>query len=162
MKSFYLILISFTFLFLSCNSDDDDTTENTIESLVFGKYSGECLENCFTVFKIDTEKITKDTTVKYYSNDFTFKSSFVYSKEVFEKYNSLLSSIPNELKNGTGKTYGCPDCADQGGFCFILQMSDGKIKKYNVDVANTEDQSTEIVVFKNKITNTIEELRVID
>ncbi|MBG6130447.1 hypothetical protein IWQ47_001470 [Aquimarina sp. EL_43] len=161
MKSFYLILISFTFLFLSCNNDDD-TTENTIESLVFGKYAGECLENCFTVFKIDTEKITKDTTVKHYTNDFTFKNSFVYSREVFEKYNSLLSSIPDELKNGTGKSYGCPDCVDQGAFYLVVQMSDGKIKKYNIDVDNTEDQSTEIVVFKNKITNTIEELRVID
>jgi hypothetical protein len=147
---------------LSCNSDDDSTPENTIESLVFGKYSGECLENCFTVFKIDTEKITKDNTVNYYSNDFTFKSSFVYSKEVFEKYNSLLSGSPNELKNGIDKTDGCPDCADQGGFYLRIQMSDGKIKKYNIDVDTTEDQSTEIVAFKNKIINTIEELRVID
>lgn len=162
MKPFYSILMSFTFLFLSCNSDDDSTPEKTIESLVFGKYSGECLENCFNVFKIDTEKIAKDNTVNYYSNDFTFKSSFVYSKEVFEKYNSLLSDIPYELKNGTDKTYGCPDCVDQGGFYLRIQMSDGKIKKYNIDVDTTEDQSTEIVAFKNKIINTIEGLRVID
>ncbi|WP_152538612.1 hypothetical protein [Aquimarina macrocephali] len=162
MRSFYGILISFTFLFLSCNSDDDTITENTIKSLVFGKYSGECLENCFNVFEIDTEKIAKDNTVNYYSNDFTFKSSFVYSKEVFEKYNSLLSGIPDELKNGTGKVYGCPDCVDQGAFYFRILMSDGKVKKYNIDVDTTEDQSTEIVVFKNKITNTIEELRLIN
>lgn len=66
--------------------------------------------------------------------------------------------IPEELINGSNKTYGCPDCADQGGYYFEINTTDGKKKRYTVDTNNTNDQSTEIIEFKNRISEIIKDL----
>lgn len=114
------------------------------------------------VFKIDTQKITKDNVVDHYTSDYTFKSSFDYAKEVYNEHKSLLTIIPDELKNGTDKTYGCPDCGDQGGYYFLLEMSNGGIKKYTIDTDNTADQTSEIIEFKKKIANSIRVLKIMN
>ncbi len=158
MKSFYITLAATMFVLFSCNNDDDTAPEAVGESLVFGTYAGECFGDCFDVFRIDNEKLEEDQVVDFFGEAYDFKASFTFSNELFNKYKGILKEIPNELIDGSDKTYGCPDCADQGGFYFMIQTKEGKVKKYTVDTRNTKDQSAAIIAFKNRISEIIKDL----
>ncbi len=152
--------------FLSCNRDDTPNVKNEvvdngpgkIESLVFGSYAGFCLGDCEDIFKIDSNTLERGDMTNIFSEGAVFKSSFTYRNDQFEQYKFLLQEIPEELIIGKDKIYGCPDCADQGGFYFLIQTRDGDKKRYNIDTSDTSDQSEDILKFKSKITNVLKEL----
>ncbi len=157
-KLFFAFLL--IVLGLSCSNDDDhNTTENTVRSLTFGFYSGFCLDKCFNVYKISNQKLEEDTVVNFFSHDYEFDSSFIYKEEVYQKHKSILQAIPNELINGKDKTFGCPDCVDQGAFYVVVETKENHVKKYNIDTDSTEDQSTDILTFKKAIQTIIEDLK---
>ncbi len=157
MKSYYIFFLGI-FLFFSCSNDDDQSGTRQ-GSLIFGTFAGECFGDCFDVFRIDNGKLQEDQVVDFFTQDYSFTSSFTFPELQFNLYKNILSEIPQELVDGSDKTYGCPDCADQGGFYFEIRTSDGATKKYIVDTNNTTDQSEEILVFKNKISEIIKNLR---
>ncbi|GAA4273055.1 hypothetical protein GCM10022258_23490 [Aquimarina gracilis] len=142
----------------SCSDDDDQASEVQVQSLVFGSFTGECFGDCFDVFKIDGTKLEEDRIVDFYTQNYSFKGSFTFPGEEFMKHQSILNEIPAELIEGSDKTFGCPDCADQGGVYLVITIGDGKTINYLIDTDDTEDQSTEITTFKKKIFEIIIEL----
>ncbi len=157
MKLHYTIFVLSIFLLLSCSNDDDQTISGG-ESLIFGTFAGECFGDCFDVFRIDDRKLEEDQVVDFFIENYSFKGSFTFSEEQYSVYKNILNEIPRELINGSDKTYGCPDCVDQGGFYFEITTSEGETKKYIVDTDNTDDQSAVIVTFKNRISEIINAL----
>ncbi len=162
MKSYFIAFIFGIFLLPSCSNDDDQTNNSEGASLVFGSYAGECFGNCFDVFKIDNAKLEEDRVVDFFTQNYSFKGSFTFSNPLYLMYRNILNEIPTEFISGSDKTYGCPDCADQGGFYFEVTTAEGKTKKYSVDTNNTDDQSAEIITFKNKISEIIKNLKTVN
>lgn len=107
-KIIFLILSAGTILF-SCHKDELSGNDY----LIFGTAYGECTGDCAVFYKITDQKIYQDN-MDYYSGTFSFESSELSN----EKYNIakvLAEDIPDYLLNNPDKTFGCPDCADQGG-----------------------------------------------
>jgi len=75
----------------------------------------------------------------------------------FDRVRHLIDEIPAELLMGGSKTYGCPDCADQGGIYISIGNSPATITYY-IDPTNTTDQSPATIAYKQKIMAAIEQL----
>lgn len=148
----------------SCKKEET-TTNTTVQRLVLGTYFGECLTNCATVFALDSAKVQQDTLV-----NFIIPTNYVFvgvdlSNDKFEQVKHLLTEVPTELTTTPDKTYGCPDCHDQGGIYVevtVLQTALGgdvlTTHKYTIDTDNTTDQSSDILSFKTKILTAIQQL----
>lgn len=155
--SFIFFTISLVLL-VACSNDDDQNDQinkGSETTLIFGKYAGFCIGDCFDVFKIDEGKLEEDRVVDFYTEDYTFNGSFTFSNAQYTAYKNILDEIPEELVNGANKTYGCPDCTDQGGYYIEIRFLDGSIKKYTIDTDNTDDQSEALLIFKDKISKVI-------
>lgn len=76
------------------------------------------------------------------------------------EYTSFLKSVPAEILalKGQTKVYGTPDVADGGGTYFELRQG-AVVTKVSIDNIDTDDQSTEIKIFKKAIQDKITSLK---
>ena len=109
--------------------------------LIFGSFYGMCRgEGCVATFKLETNRLLEDTTQQL-GDYYNFESGYqVLDQAYYEQARKLLTAFPHQLfsehrrpsvgtvgsdhrliglpKIGTveySATFGCPDCADQGG-----------------------------------------------
>lgn len=77
------------------------------------------------------------------------------------EYSEFIKVIPSEILslNGTTKTYGSPNAADQGGVYFQLHK-DGYVSTVYIDNNDTEDQSAEIIAFKKVVKERIASYKI--
>jgi hypothetical protein len=141
---FLLVITTIT----SCKKENTEQADE----LIFGTHYGMCGGNCFKVFGLNNEQLQRDTTENYLPNYLTynFTGSITLHDSLFQQVNHLLNEIPAELFTLTEKTYGCPDCHDQGGIYIELNRN-GVTRRFNIDNDSTSDQSTEIIEFKARI-----------
>lgn len=148
----------------SCKKQET-ATNTTVQRLVFGTYFGECLTDCVTIFALDSAKVQQDTLINgFISTNYVF-AGVDLSNDKFEQVKHLLTEIPTELTTTPNKTYGCPDCHDQGGIYIQVEVPvegfGGNLiltRKYTIDTDNTTDQSSDILSFKTKILTAIQQL----
>jgi len=57
------------------------------------------------------------------------------SEEKFDLVKNLIHAIPSELIILNDSTFGCPDCADQGGINIVYNKN-GSIKQWKADQDN--------------------------
>ena len=148
----------------SCKKEET-TTNTTVQRLVFGTYFGECLTDCVTIFALDSANVQQDTLINTFIPINYVFAGVDLSNDKFEQVKHLLTDIPTELTTTPNKTYGCPDCHDQGGIYVevtIIQAALGgnvlTTHKYTIDTDNTTDQSSDILSFKTKILTAIQQL----
>jgi hypothetical protein len=126
-----LTLLIITFCFASCDALTDSSQKQT-DYLIFGHFYGQCVgDECVVNFKVtDGGDLYKDENDAYAGvGDFSFKK---LPSENFELAEEIRSSIPQKLLSSESQTFGCPDCADQGGV--LIQVSeDGNEKKWKID-----------------------------
>lgn len=68
----------------------------------------------------------------YYSPDLKFQKTPL----PIDKYNSakkLIDDFPEYLRGNPNKTFGCPDCADQGGIHIEIKTND-RIEYWHIDM----------------------------
>ena len=73
-----------------------------------------------------------------------------------DKFNlakKLLDKFPQYLLFNPNKTFGCPDCADQGGYYIEIKEKNGEVKNWHIDT-DTSKQPAEIRAY-------IEDLRML-
>ena len=130
MKSLkYLFSVCIILTFLSCNQDDDIKV-NDIDYLIFGHFYGQCFgDDCVQTFKLTQTKLFEDSVDDYSGSTFSF-SELPNGK--FEEVKGLIDAIPSQLLNAKEYSFGCPDCADQGGI-FIQYSQNGKVKGWRID-----------------------------
>ncbi|MEZ4981145.1 MAG: hypothetical protein R2769_06065 [Saprospiraceae bacterium] len=138
----------------SCGKETLTTISD--EQFVFAVYYGECQGNCFTGFKMQEGEIFPDIEDFGYQEEYDF-STTPLSQEEYELASELLDEFPKELLDSRKDTYGCPDCTDQGVVYLELQTKNG-IRKWMLDTFD-EDQSQEIIDFKDKVLKTIQDLK---
>jgi hypothetical protein len=98
--------------------------------LIFGHYYGLCGgEECIETFKLTAEQLFEDTNDNYGSQNFNFVP---LADELFEQVRELQDDIPAQLLEQADLTFGCPDCADQGGL-FIQYVSGEDVQSWHID-----------------------------
>lgn len=115
---------------LACEKSDETPQLNNDDYLIFGHYYGLCMgESCIETFKLTDEQLFEDTNDAYGDTDFDFVA---LSDELFQEVRDLRDALPSELLEQADQTFGCPDCADQGGILIQLPV-DGEVKTWYMD-----------------------------
>jgi hypothetical protein len=125
-----LTLILALLFFSSCEKDRDKVIIDT-DYLIFGHFYGMCQgELCVETYKLTDLKLFEDENDNYYGSEvFNFRE---LDHAKFELVKDLADYFPPELLNDTNKTFGCPDCADQGGLLVKLAQN-GNVKSWRID-----------------------------
>jgi hypothetical protein len=108
---------------LSCKQEEVRLYEG--DYLIFGHFYGECLgEACVKTFKLEENYLLEDTQAGL-KQPYNFKTSYrVLGQEDFERAQALLDAFPLQLLGEPDTTFGCPDCADQGGLYIEYRQED--------------------------------------
>lgn len=148
----------------SCKKEET-ATNTTVQRLIFANYFSECSTNCVTIFALDSAKVQQDTLINTFIPINYVFAGVDLSNDKFVQVKHLLTEIPNELTTTPDKTYGCPDCHDQGGIYIQVEVPveglGGNLiltRKYAIDTDNTTDQNSDILSFKTKILTAIQQL----
>jgi hypothetical protein len=124
---FIVPLLSVLLVLILSNCDDVQPTIYNYEYMVFGKYYGECLgENCINIYKIENNKLYKDTAEILPTWEHPYQASY-YSElpdSLFNTAKTLLGLIPNTILTDTTKVYGEPDAGDWGGYYIETKYND--------------------------------------
>ena len=107
-----LFCFPFILLLALCSCENEQSSPQA--SIIFGEAYGFCTGDCAHFFQINGDKIFQDDLNRYFGEYPTFSSTHLPSSK-FELAKSLLDNFPNYLLDHPNQTYGCPDCADQGG-----------------------------------------------
>jgi hypothetical protein len=102
-----------------------------IDYFAFGISHGFCMGNCAVFFEIKEGKIYPDDIDYYNLSTLKFKTDAL----PVEKYNiayDLVDKFPSYLLDRPDKTFGCPDCVDQGGYHIEISR-DGQVAKWHFD-----------------------------
>ena len=142
-------------LLLFLSSCTKETLDNP-DYFAFGNAFGMCQGNCANFFLIKDNSIYPDEMDYYSGTSLKFKSEVLPD----EKYNlakELIENFPDYLLKNPDKTFGCPDCADQGGIHIEIKEK-GKIKRWHFDTVISNLPSG-IQEYVQQILNVIEELK---
>jgi hypothetical protein len=148
-------IVTFIVILIFSSSCTKDNLDN-IEYFSFGSAYGFCQGNCANFFIIKDGDIYPDDLDYYLGSSLKFKSEAL----PIEKYNlakNLIYGFPKYLIENPNKTFGCPDCADQGGIHIEIKEK-GQIKRWHFDTTIL-NLPAEIQKYVQEISNVIEELK---
>lgn len=131
MKNILLSALALAALLLSCDKEDHSPDLSGNDYLIFGHFYGFCQgEECVRTFKLTADKLYEDQNDNYMGHG---DSDFAeLSQERFEQVKHLPGLLPAELLQAESQTFGCPDCADQGGL-YIEHAKDGEVRTWIID-----------------------------
>lgn len=125
----FLTFVLMVVVISSCSNDSDITLDED-DYLIFGHFYGMCVgERCVEIYKLTETRLYEDVNDNYLLTDFNFKR---LSNYLFEQVRDLPGYLPDELLNTDEDTFGCPDCADQGGI-FIQLSQNGTVRTWKID-----------------------------
>lgn len=110
MKLLNILILSSIILFASCERNNLDAEV----SLIFGEAYGFCGGDCAHFFQIKSNHLFKDNMDRYTGDIPTFEETSL-SQTDYVLAKTLLDGFPQYLLDHPNQTFGCPDCADQGG-----------------------------------------------
>jgi hypothetical protein len=142
------LLISLSF----CTKD----SLNDLDYFAFGDAHGFCLGNCANFFIIKDGKIYPDDMDFYIESSIKFKSEAL-PNEKYELAKRIIDNFPTYLIDKPNKTFGCPDCADQGGIHIEIKEK-GQIKIWHFDT-NISNLPHEIQDYVQEIVLVLEQLK---
>lgn len=123
MKKFWFISV---LIFVSVSScKEEEPRQYAGDYLIFGHFYGECLgESCVRMFKLEDDYLLEDLQDGL-KRPYNFETGYrVLPQADFERASVLLDVFPNQLLNEPDTTFGCPDCADQGGLYIEYRRGD--------------------------------------
>lgn len=152
----YLLLCFFPLLFLlSCDDDEQLTTNSKEDYLIFGRYGFQCFGNCITVYKLQAGQLFADDLEYGFPEADDFQTTPL-SDTQFQIAEVLSDEFPEELLETEQRIFGCPDCADQGGFYLSLKRN-GTVTTWQIDTDDV-DQTPGILAYKARIAEVLEAL----
>lgn len=148
------------FFIIACEDQIKNTSgENSPEEyMVFGNFHGHCLPCENTMYKVTRSELTFDQMEQFPRLDYQFAKDGEKSQSDFNNSVQLLDLLPQTLKQTDKEVFGCPDCADQGGY-YLEFVINGKVKKILLDSSDSDDQSQEVVNFKNAVASIIQVIK---
>ncbi len=128
MNRSIFVLLSLVLFGLGCSSDDDEVSCDK-ETIIFGHFFGECSgERCVEIYMLQNQSLFEDSNEFFDSSEFDFEE---LSNDLYTQVEDVRALFPRELINTRSQTYGCPDCADQGGV--YLQLVDRGGREFFID-----------------------------
>ena len=148
-------------LFLSfCTKNEPDKLDNleidNIDYFAFGNAHGMCQGDCTNFFIIINGKIYPDDMDYYLGTSLKFKSDALPVGK-YDLAKKLIDSFPTYLVDNPNKTFGCPDCIDQGGIHIEIKEK-GLIKRWHFDTTISSLPS-EIQDYVQEIAVVLEQLK---
>ena len=128
---------------ISCSKEDDiDMVKiNDTNELVFGYFFGFCQgPDCIKTYRLTRTDLFEDVNDVYPPASQSAQMPFDYqliSQEKFALVDGLLDEIPAELLEQESQIFGCPDCADQGGF-YVSWTELGETQEWFIDMSQSE------------------------
>jgi len=152
-----LLLPIFAFsllLFTACTSDENEG-EADHPTIIFGVYHGFCQGDCAHLFKYENGEVFRDDINSFYQEEIGFSNESESALESRAK--KVLDAFPESLKENTQETYGCPDCADQGGYFISLDI-DGSSREWRLDTRPQEDWDDTLKDFTEILERELDEM----
>lgn len=152
MKLPYILILLMILLTTSCekNNLDPDPT------LVFGEAYGYCVGDCAHFYKINDHQIYKDDIERFWTDPPTFNPAPLPASD-YELAQSLLTNFPEFLIQNPNQTFGCPDCADQGGI-YIFYTNGTATYSWRIDT-HVDNQPIEIRDYLKQLRDVIAALK---
>jgi hypothetical protein len=155
-----LTLLSLALFFFSCSKDDNtksvkEPQKTNTEYLTFGHYYGMCLgEGCVEIFKLTTTELLEDQNDHYpHTKQFYVGNYAALDENKFNLVKNLMDDFPSELLQTDTLSFGCPDCADQGGL-YIEYFFNNKRRMWTIDQAK-RNVPAYLHVFMDKVNEKI-------
>ena len=126
-----IFFVFFLLWVFSCGKEEDLVLEDG-DYLVFGHYYGKCIgEQCVETFKLTESQLFEDSRDDFTGDSFTF--NILLSEEKFRQVKDIKDLFPKALLQSVDTTFGCPNCADQGGL--LVRVSEkGKLRTWRMDM----------------------------
>lgn len=167
---YWLPVLGILLVLGSCRLEDDgafeplsDPAPPAFESFTFGHFYGFCGgEACVEIFRLTTDSLFEDTLDNYPSINPPSPSvfEFVPLTEAKRKLTAGLPDLlPSSLLMGTDSTYGCPDCADQGGLYVEYQKeAQGPVRTWILD-QSPQNLPSDLIPFRDTLNAVINQLQ---
>ena len=128
-------------LLAACNSNDEGFEDTDV--FIFGTYFGHCFGNCSHIYKLEHKKLYSDEVDYLFPNDeLQFSSEPIMEQSKIDLAIEIQQAFPAILLMSTDTVWGCPDCADQGGYYFEWK-SELINRRWFVDT-NSEELDAEV------------------
>jgi hypothetical protein len=104
------------------------------DSFSFGFAAGYCSGDCAKFFLIQDGKLYADNMTQYSGYDYgtlAFQAS-PQPDSIYQAASQLLDNFPQYLMNHLNKSFGCPNCSDQGQFDLTMNIA-GNTIYWNID-----------------------------
>lgn len=150
MKNVFFAVILLA-LISSCKKEPVNTDP---EYFSFGSAYGECIGNCANFFQIKDGQLFGDD-MTYLVTPLVFTDTALPADK-YELAKPLLDNFPAYLLDNPNQTFGCPDCADQGGI-HIEMKKDGEVLSWHIDT-NIDNQPAEIQAYIADLRSVLEQL----
>jgi len=153
MKRYSLVLF-LAMVIMACENDtepDGLVESSEIEYLVFGRFSSGMGGGDSQMFRVTRTDFTQEVVEPFFARlDYEYNPEITMTDADRNNAQQLIDLLPTELVDSPKDTYGCPDCYDQGGF-YLEFGNEAERKKMLLDPDDSDDQSTEIVAYKEAI-----------
>lgn len=134
----FVTLLLFAIILTACEKQPNP---NAAEVLIFGEAYGFCVGDCAHLFKLSEGKLYQDNIERFTGDEPTFNAMSLDETQ-FEVAKDLLRDFPAYLSAHPNQTFGCPDCADQGGIHLFYNTASEKMY-WHIDT-NVDNQPAEI------------------
>jgi hypothetical protein len=126
-KLFFILFVPvMVFSGVACEKECDCVPNGQFEYMIFGTFVAECGNGgCVEMFRIDREKLYKDSSDVFPSNEIAFEGEFYpLPDEKYQQVKDLLKEFPNELYEEPDNVLGIPDGGDWGGVYVEIKLKD--------------------------------------
>lgn len=154
MKSKILFPVLLCALLFSCKKDP--VTPDSVDYFTFGVNYCFCIDQCATLYKYADAKLIKGVGNSCEPADYTFNGTALPADDL-ALAETLLNALPDSLFSSSETIFGCPDCADQGGY-YVEIKKDGEVKSWRIDT-RADDLPEWLKPYQQKIKDTIESLQ---
>ena len=137
IKKLSLIIAGILLMSNSSCQKEGFSLKGETDYIIFGSSYGMCVGDCAITYLLKSDGLYKSKDYLKTGNANTFTEKL--SAEKFQQLKNITASIPSELVNSNKdeETFGCPDCADQGGYYLELIRESKKNKIFRIDT-NTD------------------------
>lgn len=129
MKNKILFLLLAGVWFAACKKAP--TPADSLDYFIFGSGYCHCISDCGTFYQYTPSNLVKGDGQSCQSADYTFKGASL-NADAIARAEALLKALPDALYASEETTFGCPDCADQGGY-YIEIKKGGVVKSWKID-----------------------------
>ncbi|MDH7912318.1 hypothetical protein [Winogradskyella sp. SYSU M77433] len=164
--------------FVSCRNESNSelnkaTSDKNLEvetskyrQIIFGRYCGECYENCAPMFRLIMNKNKPTLTADFEDTYFNLESRLEFNTNIIQEEklkiaNEIVEKIPEALyKWKTDKErFGCPDCTDGCGYYLEFIKKNGDLKIFDLDdFEETENIPKKVLEFTHFLAKRIDKL----